>query len=383
MRLDPDDLRLFYKLYPALMLFVNQRLGITRTPLTKPEEFGRLPTEERIRLRDGLPEHMDLIDAFVSENPSVLPEDELEIVRSCKDLVAGEFHVYRCLKNFTIFLTTGEPVVAYGVLSLTDTFEDLIGHRLPHLCKTVLLPFKGRIVYDGMLAGYNVRFGSGIRRRLKESYDDAKERMGIVTSLPPPPVNLNRTKEPPTTRQGAARGRTKGGEPTTSEAARLAHDEIVGKTDAFCREFLDDEYATLCRKLAGILARKRPSPLVRGKPESWASGIVRVVGWNNFLNDPSQPHHMTMAEIDERIGVSEATGSAKATAIRKLVKMHPFDPEWTLPSRMDDNPMVWMIQVNGLLADARHLKREFQEEALRMGLIPYIPGDRADDPAEE
>jgi hypothetical protein len=154
-------------------------------------------------------------------------------------------------------------------------------------------------------------------------------------------------------------------------------------TDAFCREFLDDEYATLCRKLAGILARKRPSPLIRGKSESWASGIVRVIGWINFLNDPSQPHHMKMSDIDERIGVSEATGSAKATAIRKLLKVRPFDPEWTLPSRMDDNPMAWMIQVNGLLVDARRLPREIQEEAFRKGSIPYIPADRSDDSAEE
>ena len=230
--------------------------------------------------------------------------------------MAGEFYVYRCLKKYTVFLTTGEPVVAYGVLSLMDSLEDLIGHRLPHLCKTVLLPFKGRIVYDGMLAGYNITFGSGIRRRLKESYDDAKERQGIITTLPPPAVNLDRTKEQPTTRQRVARVRTKGSKPTTSEAARLAHDEIVGMTDAFCREFLDDEYATLCRKLAGILARKRPSPLIRGKPESWASGIVRVIGWVNFLGDPSQPHHMRMTDIDEGFGVSEATGAAKAKAIR-------------------------------------------------------------------
>ena len=132
----------------------------------------------------------------------------------------------------------------------------------------------------------------------------------------------------------------------------------------------------MCRKLAGILARKRPSPLIRGKPESWASGIVRAVGWVNFLNDPSQPHHMTMADIDERMGVSEATGSAKATAIRKLIKIRPFDPDWTVPSRMDDNPLAWMIQVNGLLADARRLPREIQEEAFRNGLIPYIPADR-------
>jgi hypothetical protein len=131
------------------------------------------------------------------------------------------------------------------------------------------------------------------------------------------------------------------------------------------------------------LARKRPSPLTRGKPESWASGIVRVIGWASFLDDPSQPHSMKMSDIDERIGVSEATGSAKAMAIRKLLKIRPFDPEWTLPSRMDDNPLALMIQVNGLIDDARRLPREIQEEAFRKGLIPYIPGDRADDPTEE
>src|SRR4051812_37193946 len=143
---------------------------------------------------------MDLIDAFVSENPFKLSDDELAIVRSWEDLVAGEFYVYRCLKKYTVFLTVEEPVVAYGVLSLRDSFEDLIGPRLPHLCKTVLLPFKGQIVYDGMLAGYNITFGSGIRRRLKESYDDAKERQGIITTLPPPAEMPRPARSKPTTK---------------------------------------------------------------------------------------------------------------------------------------------------------------------------------------
>ena len=34
--------------------------------------------------------------------------------------------------------------------------------------------------------------------------------------------------------------------------------------------------------------------------------------------------------------------------------------------------MVWMIQVNGFMVDARSLKSEIQEEALRKGLIPYL-----------
>jgi hypothetical protein len=83
-----------------------------------------------------------------------------------------------------------------------------------------------------------------------------------------------------------------------------------------------------------------------------------------------------MADIDEAFGVSEATGSAKATAIRKLLEIRPFDPEWTLPSRMEDNPLVWMLKVNGLIMDIRLCPREAQVVAFENGLIPYIPADR-------
>ena len=379
MYLDPHDLLLFYKLHQALMFFVNQQLHVVEKPLSRPEQFASLPPEERVKVRDALVANLDLIDAFVSENPLELSEAELEIVRSWKDLVAGKFYVYRCLTKYTIFLTAEEPVAAYGVLSLMDSFENLLGPRLPHLCKAVLLPFQGKIVYDGLLAGYNITFGGGIRRRLKESYDDAKERQGIITTLPPPAEMPRSTRPKPAARKRAKGVEFSAGDPSIPQAARPAHAEIVGIIDAFCREHLDEEYGALCRKLAGVLARKRPSPLTRGKPESWASGIVRVVGWVNFLGDPSQPHHMKMSEIDERIGVSEATGSAKATAIRKLLKIHPFDPEWTLRGLMDQNPMAWMIEVNGLIADARRLPREIQEVAFHKGLIPYIPADRSGD----
>ena len=123
MRLDPHDLRLFYKLHKALMLFVNHRLNVVENPLASPEQVGKLLLEDRIKLRDALLANMDLIDAFVSENPFNLPDEELAIVRSWKHLVAGQFYVYRCLTKHTIFLTTREPVVAYGVLSLMDSLR--------------------------------------------------------------------------------------------------------------------------------------------------------------------------------------------------------------------------------------------------------------------
>ena len=132
-------------------------------------------------------------------------------------------------------------------------------------------------------------------------------------------------------------------EPSVPAVVRPAHDAIVALTDSFCQEHLNDEYQALCRKLAGVLARKRPSPLLRGKADSWACGIVRVIAWANYLGDPNQPHHLKMIDIDEVFRVSESTGAAKAKAIHDLLKVLPIDPDWTLPSRIDQIPIFRMF----------------------------------------
>jgi hypothetical protein len=150
-------------------------------------------------------------------------------------------------------------------------------------------------------------------------------------------------------------------------------EEIAGLVDAFCKAHLNEEYANLCRRLVEKLSRKRPSPLMSGKPNTWACGIVRTIGWVNFLDDRNQSPHMKLTAIDKAFGVGESTGQGKSMLIRRMFKIRPMDSEWSLRSRIDENPMVWMIQVNGFLVDARILKRETQEESLRKGLIPYIP----------
>ncbi len=154
--------------------------------------------------------------------------------------------------------------------------------------------------------------------------------------------------------------------------------DVISKMVAdFCREHLNEEYADLCRKLTEKLARKRPSPLLSGTPSTWACGIVRTIGWVNFLDDRSQTPHMKLTAIDKILGVAESTGQGKSKLIRTMLKIRQFDLHWTLPSRLDDNPLVWMLQINGLMMDVRHCSRELQEIAFHKGLIPYIPADQA------
>jgi len=69
------------------------------------------------------------------------------------------------------------------------------------------------------------------------------------------------------------------------------------------------------------------------------------------------------------------TGQGKSKIVRDLLKMSQLDPTWTLPSRLSENPMAWMITVNGLIVDARYMPREIQEVAFQKGYIPYLPDD--------
>lgn len=153
--------------------------------------------------------------------------------------------------------------------------------------------------------------------------------------------------------------------------------EIVVLTDEFCDTHLNAEYKDLCREMSACVCQEG-SPVLRGKPAGWAAGIVYALGRINFLTDPSQTPHMTSVGIAEGFGISLATMQAKARTIREGLDLFPFHPDWCLPSRLEENPLVWMLEVNGFLIDIRMAPREVQVVAYEQGLIPYIPADRPD-----
>jgi len=154
------------------------------------------------------------------------------------------------------------------------------------------------------------------------------------------------------------------------------YQKIVGLTDDVCDKHLNSEYRDLARAMTRVLCRKRPSPVASGQPRTWACGIVYVLGRINFLDDKSFSPHMTTADLCAAFDVGESTVHAKARAIEKAIGVGPFDPQWTLQSLVEKNPLFWMAEVNGLLVDLRDMPREIQEIAFQDRLIPYIPADR-------
>jgi hypothetical protein len=158
MLLTPLDVERFFRLHRALLFFVNQRLKAVADELASPEEFAALSPEVRLKVREAFLSHTDLLQSFVDENPAHLTAEELAIVRSWRHLVAGKFYIFRELKKFTVFLSTDKQPIAYGVLALSQPFEELVGPYLPVLTETVLLPFKGMIAYEWTCARPPGRF---------------------------------------------------------------------------------------------------------------------------------------------------------------------------------------------------------------------------------
>ena len=156
----------------------------------------------------------------------------------------------------------------------------------------------------------------------------------------------------------------------------------LGRCDRFIlRWSTNDEYADLARSAIAALCRKRPSSLASGNLQTWGCAVLYALGQVNFLSDKSTTPYMAMTELCAHFGIAPSTGGNKAKLVRKTLGIRQFDHKWTLPSRLADSSLPWLIAVDGLVVDARRLPVAIQEVAVQKGLIPYLNPRPEDDTA--
>jgi hypothetical protein len=166
------------------LVFVAQKLN-SKSNVKNREDFLKLTPEEKFRIRNSLMRKIQLIDEFAKSNPCSFTASELEIIRSWNNKVSGTFFVVKYTPDGAIFLEEeGKNPKAYQVLALGTPFSEVISIPPPVRVDAVLLPFKGRIIYDGLIKTDNILFGSGIARSVRAFCDRAKMEHGLVKSLP-------------------------------------------------------------------------------------------------------------------------------------------------------------------------------------------------------
>src|SRR6266702_1175185 len=90
---------------------------------------------------------------------------------------------------------------------------------------------------------------------------------------------------------------------------------------------------------------------------------------------------VTTDQLSVAFGVAKSTMSGKARQVRDLLRISHFSPEFQRADVAAQNPLAWIIEVNGLAVDARHVPPGIQAEAFQRGLIPYMPALGPDETA--
>ncbi len=196
MRLSEEETEEFHELYEPLLDFADKELNVLEDEAeSSPAEWEEYIGSLR-RIRDELYDNPEVFDKFIDENPESFRPGKLETIRKWKKhFLRGKFFIVRYLKKYTIFLSFEDSPKAYGVLSQTTDLEEMFQGRCPLAVEAVLLPFKGRIVYDGLIAPQPVRFGGTISEDIDADYQEAKHRFGIIESLPAPEEGRDKTDE--------------------------------------------------------------------------------------------------------------------------------------------------------------------------------------------
>ncbi|RLG13343.1 MAG: hypothetical protein DRN71_05015 [Candidatus Nanohalarchaeota archaeon] len=179
MKLTADEIGEFFKLYKSLIFYINTKKKLI-DGLESPYDVDM--SNDIAELRNFAVKDHSLIDSFVGENPFKFTDDELKTVESWKKGILSKFLIVKYDKDYTMFFHP-ETRRCYGVLYLNDSFGKMLGPYLPVHLETWIIPFNGKIIYDGLILSSPISFGSTLGKSVISEGMEAAVKYGVVTSF--------------------------------------------------------------------------------------------------------------------------------------------------------------------------------------------------------
>lgn len=181
-QLSSEECRLFYETWYGLMGFVNEQKHVIKDRI-KPEYPNAVSDIMVHKVREILWEEPELIDYYINEKK--LTQEKVEILKLWrKDHKKGMFLIMEYQPEFAVLIATnhlGEDRL-YGVKGISTSLSDVLQRALPTQVEGVLLPFKGKIIYDSFMDTLPIGFGEGAKQHFSKIHQNALKH-GIITSF--------------------------------------------------------------------------------------------------------------------------------------------------------------------------------------------------------
>jgi hypothetical protein len=165
----------FYKIFDALTAYALDQMPEFEGLLDL--EAMQVDAEKHYKVMQRIWKTPEILDDFISANPSRLSFDDLRVVRDWKHALHDTFLLYEHKPQHSIFVCGG---IAFGVIGLSDELSEMIPNT-PMLVETTLLPFEGRIVFDVNISSYPLQYGSGMLNAFNDWHQEALDNGAILT----------------------------------------------------------------------------------------------------------------------------------------------------------------------------------------------------------
>lgn len=181
-QLSTEDGYEFYEIWLGLISFVNERKHVVQEKI-KPN-FPNTTAEENIyKVREVLWETPEIIDDYIKE--SRLSNERIEILKAWRNnQKKGSFFIMEYRPDYAVAIATDENGEdrLYGIKGITHSIASAFDYKLPFQIETVLLPFRGALIYDSFIVTMPIGFGDGAKAVFKEMYEKALQK-GIIASF--------------------------------------------------------------------------------------------------------------------------------------------------------------------------------------------------------
>jgi hypothetical protein len=149
MILSTEEYNHYTDLHFKLLYFTGKRCNILKTA-TSLKEFKKLPLRKKYECRQLFNKQTEILEEFVKNYSLKLSDEQFKMLEGFRRRISDRyFIILKCLTKYAIFIDNDNDKV-YGVLALSNPFIDFFDD-FPVLIKTTILPFNGKIIYDGFL----------------------------------------------------------------------------------------------------------------------------------------------------------------------------------------------------------------------------------------
>lgn len=167
------------------------------------DRYKRLISDCLGREPSSLEEWLTARDAMLAELATGSLENEqtelAEVIAAATEAVVGDFCFLKRYRDHCAFFHL-ESQLFYAVRALTTPIEEIVADFT--LIRACLVPFRGKIICDGLISNRNVGLGRNYEKQVRDGYWAAKNEGGLIGLAPKPKRGKKRPQSSLTTAPG-------------------------------------------------------------------------------------------------------------------------------------------------------------------------------------